>query len=1561
MSPRSSDREKEGEPFREESFPDESEEDAKEEPPRNAGPNAGSRFLRETEDFTLDSLPSAQDSESVPGDIEETPTEAPLSPPVSRGSSTAESRRSSSPTSGGSTLSYDDLTPGSVGLFSAPINNLHDAYPKTSQYKEKLVCRDCLTVDKRELVGERAEGKLHEIRKKITPLSSTRNEDVPPCCVSPVATPGRDLHRLKTKISLSSDKATPSEVHHLDESDFGEWRTPLRHFEATRQNSHHAGDDDEPPTVPHDFTPAPSPEQAAGLLSRLTFWWITGLMKTGWKNPLEIPDLPCLPDSDDADVVQRKFLKVWDAERQLPEPALLKVLFRAFWPKLLLAAFLQLISILLQFTPPIFLNCLLTSIQGTATNNFMYRIFGKHYGFFTAGAFLVVPSFRSLTDNAILQIMFRLGMNVKTALVKTVYQKSINLSNSARQSRSVGEIVILMQVDSEKVNGAFPFLQTMWSAIVQVIGNIGLLLFYMGWSSMVGVSFLLITIPLQGKIVKQMLKIQKLILKNSGKRVKVVNEVFQGIRVVKAYAWEESFCTTVNGVRAIELKFMRSRVFLRALQTSVMLATPVLIMVISFSIFSGVQKKAMTAATVFTSLSLFNSLRQPLMMYPFVMNGVLTGYVSLKRLSRFMQSEEVQPVQRGPITENNVVLDVEKSKFQWVPGSIGGRGKIRPSSTNGLEAKTRQEDGGNISQDAPFSLEDISLTVRRGQLVAIVGPVGSGKSSLAAAFLGDMQQISGPKFTARGTLAYCAQQAWIMNASLKDNILFGHEYDDGRYKAVLSACALSADLTSLSDGDLTEIGERGINLSGGQKQRVSLARAVYADLDVYLLDDPLSAVDAQVGAHLFTKCIAGFLSDKTRIFITNQLQFVPSVDHIVVLKDGNIAEQGTYQELVVKDGEFSRLMQESGIRSDEEVDDEVQTPDTRCPGSPCSDVGKRPRRIKHSMRDHYYSRKGTLVEEEHRTRGTLQLSVYKKYWTEASSIIPFCVLAFYCAVQATDAFNRYWLAYWTYNHYHQPLSFYLGIYAALGVFFTALLFFRMLSQLMLCLWTAKLLHESVLESVMHAPMSFFDTTPVGRILNRFSADQQAVDETLPFSWMSFLNILFQAFSTIIVVSLVTPFFIIIFLPTGVLYAFIQQVYRRTARELKRLGSLSISPIYQQFTETLNGLATIRAYQQEDYFMEMCAGKLNVNNRAYMLLQSSNRWLSVRLEFMGNLMVFAAAMLAVGKKGTLYAGFAGISIDYAMQITASLNMLVRTMTDTENQMNAVERMLEYRHRVLPEGPVLPDQLKPHRNWPRKGAIAFEDLSMRYRPGLPLVLSGVSINVDGGEVVGIVGRTGSGKSSMMLCLFRLVEPASGCIKIDGLDIGKISLKDLRSRLSIIPQDPILFSGTIRTNIDPFNAFMDEDVWEVLERSHLKDKVQNSPGKLDGRIAEYGENWSVGERQLLCLARVLLRNCKILVMDEATSSVDFETDRLIQNTIRSYLQGATMLIIAHRINTIIDASRVLVLSSGKAVEYDKPSMLLNRRDSSFSMLVKDTGEANAEHMYKLASINTAFFTPK
>eukprot|EP00850_Spirogloea_muscicola_P003812 SM000015S01312 [mRNA] locus=s15:1174764:1185983:- [translate_table: standard] len=1321
----------------------------------------------------------------------------------------------------------------------------------------------------------------------------------------------------------------------------------------------------------------PSPEQAANFLSRLTFWWLGGVIKEGYSKPLELRDLPALPDSDNAKRVATRFAGAWARQSAKPKASLETALFSNFRGALWWGAALQFVSTALQLTPSVFLNAVLLYIEKAPTNNFMKQIFGKDYGYYAAGALLLVPTFRSLVDAQFYHIMFRLGVHVKTALIEIVYSKSLMLSNSARQSKSVGEIVTLMQVDTDKVSMTTTFLHSTWSALLLVAGTVALLCYYIGWSALAGVALLIVTIPTQSKLVNKMLKMQRATLLNTGKRVKVVNEILQGMKVVKAYAWERPFQESIRSIRSAELAAMRRRVYLRAVQAAIMLATPVLIMVVTFTFYSAVAGRTLTAATVFTALSLFNQLRIPLMMYPMVINAVLEGHVSLKRLSVFLKSEELQPLQReGEGSDAPSALSVEKSTNQWatllevpkdkkvVPGNKDGAKVSKKSSWNRWSKKGKWSKDGNtkvadstVSTEAPFSLEGISIDVPWGAMVAVCGPVGSGKSSLAAALLGEMGQKSGQPARVGGSVAYCAQQAWILNTSLRENVLFGHEYEEERYDAAIKACALNQDLAALPDGDLTEIGERGINLSGGQKQRVSLARAVYADADIYILDDPLSAVDAHVGSYLFEHCINGILASKSRLFITNQLQYVPAADHIVVLKDGKIVEQGTYQVVMDNNGAFATLMKESGSHKNEDTETAVDVPAKKL----LTKVSTNKARLRDGASTtaaSTFSKQGTLVDAEMRAKGMLKLDVYKKYWFEASLWLPWVLLGMFCFVQAIDAYQRYWLAYWTKDQFDQSLAFYLGIYAGIALLYTVLVYVRTLMHALLGLWIANILYEGMLKSICQAPMSFFDTTPVGRILNRFSSDQSAVDDALPFSWSTFLNILFQVFSTIIVICITTPIFTAVFVPVAGIYFYVQLIYRRTARELKRLESLTKSPVYQQFTETLNGLTTIRAYNQQERFLRMCDAKLDNNNRAFFLLRSCDRWLSVRLEFMGNAMVTAAAFLAVADRGSLYAGYAGISIGYALQITASLSMLVRQMTDTENQMNSVERMLEYRDKIDHEAPGIIDEHRPPPDWPSQGAIEIEGLSMRYRSNLPFVLKEVSVSVKGGEKVGVVGRTGSGKSSLMLCLFRLVEPASGSIWVDGVDIREMGLEDLRSRLSIIPQDPILFSGTVRSNLDPFANHSDDELWQTLERSHLKEKVAGLAKKLDSDVVEYGENFSMGERQLLCLARVLLRKSRILVMDEATSSVDFETDQLIQRTIRTHLQDTTMLIIAHRINTVIDASRILVLSDGEVVEYDKPVVLLDTPGSSFAALVQDTGEQTAEHLRKVARGELDFF---
>uniref|UniRef100_A0A8C5SIY1 Uncharacterized protein n=1 Tax=Laticauda laticaudata TaxID=8630 RepID=A0A8C5SIY1_LATLA len=707
------------------------------------------------------------------------------------------------------------------------------------------------------------------------------------------------------------------------------------------------------------------------------------------------------------------------------------------------------------------------------------------------------------------------------------------------------------------------------------------------------------------------------------------------------------------------------------------------------------------------------------------------------------------------------------------------------------------------NQDSDVTIKDITLEIAHGSLVAIVGSVGSGKSSLISAMLGEMENIKG-HINIQGSMAYVPQQAWIQNATLKDNIIFGSSLDETRYQQVLEACALHPDLKLLPGGDLTEIGEKGINLSGGQKQRVSLARAVYSNADIYLLDDPLSAVDAHVGRHIFDKVLGpeGLLQNKTRILVTHNLSFLAQVDDIVVLEAGTVTERGSYSTLLANSGSFAQLLNTYGNQQD------------------------------------------NIHEEE-----------------AMGKVITI----------AKDTASG--------NTHFNMLVFLLGLFLLIA---TGLASFGTIRA-------SRVMHEQLLSNILRVPMSFFDSTPTGRIVNRF-----AKVKTLQF-------------------------------------------YVATSRQLRRLDSVTRSPIYSHFGETVSGLSVIRAFGHQERFLQHNEKIVDVNQKSVYSWLVSNRWLAVRLELVGNLTVFFAALLAVFVKNSLNSGIVGLSISSAMNITQTLNWLVRMTSELETNIVAIERLNEYTE-IKNEAPWVTTQ-RPPSQWPNNGEITFIDYKVRYRPELELVLDGINCDIKGTEKIGVVGRTGAGKSSLTNCLFRILEAAGGKILIDGLDIATLGLHDLREKLTIIPQDPILFSGTLRMNLDPFDQYSDEDIWHTLELAHLKSYVQALPEGLSSPVSEGGENLSVGQRQLVCLARALLRKSKILILDEATAAVDMETDHLIQETIRSEFANCTVITIAHRLHTIMDSHRVLVLQEGKIVEFDNPEELLQQQ-GIFAGMAREAG---------------------
>ncbi|GAA6213804.1 canalicular multispecific organic anion transporter 1 [Lates japonicus] len=994
---------------------------------------------------------------------------------------------------------------------------------------------------------------------------------------------------------------------------------------------------------------------------------------------------------------------------------------------------------------------------------------------------------------------------------------------------------------------------------------------------------------------------------------------------------------------------MQKIAYLSSVSTFIFTCAPALVSLATFAVFVGVSSEnVLTAEKAFTSISLFNILRFPLAMLPMLIAAIVQTTVSKRRLEKFLGGEDLDSDIVQHDSSFNTAISVCDGSFAW-------------------------------EKEAEPLLKDVSLDIKPGQLVAVVGAVGAGKSSLMSALLGEMHSTKG-FINIQGSLAFVPQQAWIQNATLRDNILFGSPHEERRFQEVIQACALGPDLELLAGGDLTEIGEKGINLSGGQKQRVSLARAAYSQADIYLLDDPLSAVDSHVGKHLFDKVIgpSGLLKDKTRILVTHGVSFLPFVDEIVVLQDGVVTEIGSYNSLRASRGAFSEFLdtyakeqsnqtQSESDRCQDTVDIELipEREDTQ-PDSPLEDTVsvtlKRENSIRRSQRNGSVrlrknssirkpenadeSKKGQrLIEKETMETGQVKFSVFVQYLQAMGWGYAVTVFLLYFTQNVAFIGQNLWLSDWTNDaveYYNRTYPSWkrdtrVGVFGVLGVVQGLFVFLGTLSLANASVAASRILHSRLLNNILRVPMLFFDTTPIGRVVNRFAKDIFTVDEAIPQSFRSWVLCLLGVLGTLFVICLATPFFTIVIVPLALVYYFVQRFYVATSRQLRRLDSVSRSPIYSHFSETVSGLSVIRAYGHQERFLKHNEITIDENLKSVYPWIVSNRWLAIRLEFLGNLVVFFAALFAVISRDSLDSGLVGLSISYALNVTQTLNWLVRMTSELETNIVAVERVSEYSE--IENEAEWVNNTRPPEKWPEEGRLQFKNYKVRYRPGLDLVLHGITCDIGSTEKIGIVGRTGAGKSSLTNCLFRIIEAAEGRILIDDIDISTIGLHDLRNRLTIIPQDPVLFSGTLRMNLDPFDKFSDEDIWRVLELSHLKDYVAGLQEGLQHEVAEGGENLSVGQRQLLCLARALLRKSRILILDEATAAVDLETDNLIQNTIRKEFSHCTVLTIAHRLHSIMDSSRVMVLDAGKIVEIDSPSNLLKKQGHFYAM-AKDAG---------------------
>uniref|UniRef100_A0AAQ5XS94 ATP-binding cassette, sub-family C (CFTR/MRP), member 3 n=1 Tax=Amphiprion ocellaris TaxID=80972 RepID=A0AAQ5XS94_AMPOC len=1339
--------------------------------------------------------------------------------------------------------------------------------------------------------------------------------------------------------------------------------------------------------------PNPCPESTAGFLSKLTFWWFTSLAIKGYKMPLQAKDLWSLNHRDTSKVMVPKLLKEWEKEQakakryvsayskppQLttnhtaggggessPEevevllsnqksaprqPSFLRALIKAFGPYFLIGSAYKLLQDIITFVNPQLLRLLIAFTKQKGVPDW--------WGYALAIAMFFTALLQTLILHHQFQYCFVTGMNVRTAVIGAIYRKSLVITNAAKRSSTVGEIVNLMSVDAQRFMDLTTFLNMLWSAPLQIMLALYFLWQNLGPSVLAGVAVMIMLIPFNAVIAMKTRAYQVEQMQYKDARIKLMNEILNGIKVLKLYAWENSFKEKVLAIRQKELSVLRKTAYLGALSTMAWTSAPFLVALTTFAVYVTVdENNVLDAEKAFVSLSLFNILRFPLNMLPQVISSMVQASVSLKRVQSFLSHDELDPdsVDRKSSATGKVKLTVVNGKFTW-------------------------------AKEDPPVLHNINVMVPQGSLLAVVGHVGCGKSSLISALLGEMEKVEGD-VSIRGSVAYVPQQAWIQNATLRDNILFGRPYNEQKYRCVLDACALTPDLQVLPGGDMTEIGEKGINLSGGQRQRVSLARALYSDAEVYLLDDPLSAVDAHVSKHIFDNLIGpeGVLKGKTRILVTHGISFLPQVDNIMVMVDGRVSEMGSYQELLKQNGAFAEFLRNyslddiveedeatEDLLKDEELfpDDALSNHADMVDSEPVINEAKRNfmrqisiisadgenprsrsvRRQFCSQRRHSETQEKKkppevekLIQAETAETGRVKTKVYLEYAKAVGPLLSVLICFLYGCQSAASIGANVWLSQWTNdassNQTQENVHMRVGVYAALGIAQGILVMISSFTLAMGNIGAARKLHFNLLENKVHTPQSFFDTTPIGRIINRFSKDIYVIDEALPATVLMFLGTFFVSLSTMIVIVSSTPIFAVVIAPLAFVYIFVQRFYVATSRQLKRLESVSRSPIYSHFSETITGSSVIRAYGRHNAFVLMSDMKVDENQKSYFPGIVSNRWLGVRIEFIGNCIVLFAALFAVTGKENLNPGLVGLSVSYALQVTMSLNWMVRMTSDLENNIVAVERVKEYSE-TKTEAPWEVEDKKPSSEWPMQGNVEFNDYSVRYREGLDLVLKNITLKVKGGEKIGIVGRTGAGKSSMTLCLFRLLEAAAGEITIDDVKIAEIGLHDLRSKLTIIPQEPVLFSGTLRMNLDPFEKYTDEDVWKALEHSHLQKFVSNQPAKLELECSEGGENLSVGQRQLVCLARALLRKTRILILDEATAAIDLETDDLIQSTIRTQFEDCTVFTIAHRLNTIMDYTRVLVLDKGQIAEFDSPTNLLSQRGIFYGM-AKDAGLA-------------------
>uniref|UniRef100_A0AAX7U695 ATP-binding cassette, sub-family C (CFTR/MRP), member 9 n=1 Tax=Astatotilapia calliptera TaxID=8154 RepID=A0AAX7U695_ASTCA len=1294
------------------------------------------------------------------------------------------------------------------------------------------------------------------------------------------------------------------------------------------------------------------------LLSKATYWWMNPLIIGAHKRPIELKKIGKLPIAMRALTNYLRLKDAYEDQRVStwkPSPSIWRSMYRAFGRPILLSSTFRYLADLLGFAGPL---CISRIVQHNGLLFILHQIktLGNYhmssYELLQNSSILAVLLFLALIlQRTFLQasyyVTIETGINMRGALLAMIYNKILRLStsNMSMGEMTLGQINNLVAIETNQLMWFLFLCPNLWAMPVQIVMGIILLRHFMGSSALVGAAVIVLLAPVQYLIATKLADTQKITLEHSTDRVKKTTEILKGIKLLKLYAWENIFCDSVEETRGKELTSLRTFAFYTSMSIFMNAAIPIAAVLATFVTYHILNKEGPSPSQAFAALSLFHILVTPLFLLSTVVRFAVKALVST--LAHF----------------SSITLLLPSDLFIFYFSVLTEFLASLPSP--------------------PFSFHSIS-----GQLTMIVGQVGCGKSSLLLAMLGEMQAIEGGVYWSnfpfiksimddsvtylfasiscgahsknRNSVAYAAQKSWLLNATVEENITFGSPFNKQRYKAVIDACSLQPDIDLLPFGDQTEIGERGINLSGGQRQRICVARALYQNTNIVFLDDPFSALDIHLSDHLMQEGILKFLQDdkRTVVLVTHKLQYLIHADWIIAMKDGTVLREGTLKDIQTHDIELYDHWKTLMNRQDQGLEKVRQTTLER-----------------KTLRRAFYSReaKNQIDDEDEgdrflfsedddnfsTTTNRRSKIPWKVCWCYLSSggffmvfLMIFSKLLKHSVIVAID----YWLANWTskinnsaetdmYINGTRPTntavqdSYYLLVFIILCAAGITLCLITSLTVEFLGLSAATNLHHNLLNKIIHAPIRFFDITPLGQILNRFSADTNIIDQHIPSTLESLTRSTLLCLSGIGVIASITPIFLVALVPLAVAFYFIQKYFRVASKDLQDLDDSTQLPLLCHFSETAEGLTTIRAFRHEARFKQRMLELTDTNNTAYLFLSAANRWLEVRTDYLGAVIVLAAAAASIWSfhYGLHPGGLVGLGLTYALTVTNYLNWVVRNLADLEVQMAAVKKVNSFLSTESENYEGSMDASQVPENWPQDGEIKIQGLCVRYDPMLKPVLKHVNAYIKPGQKVGICGRTGSGKSSLSLAFFNMVDIFEGKIIIDGIDICKLPLQTLRSRLSIILQDPVLFSGSIRFNLDPEKMCTDDRLWEALEIAQLKNMVKALPGGLDAVVTEGGENFSVGQRQLFCLARAFVRKSSIFIMDEATASIDMATENILQKVVMTAFADRTVVTIAHRVHTILTADLVIVMKRGNIMEYDKPETLLEQEDGMFASFVK------------------------